>query len=201
MIRRGRSASEYIPRPKDKDHHLPEIPSMNIKSSADRAASASGKSSTESSPQKSPPTTSQQQSPTVVPQSPPSDQSVAVVSSEGQTSGAGEALEASTDFARNVRGTSTPIDMSPDMTTNRSQTFNSGSPVLNTSETNDRKTDTVDTSETNDKKTNSADTVDTQQIELSIVNDDHESDGQSRSHSDGGTKTDNSVPPKAQSEN
>ena len=87
-----------------------------------------------------------------------------------------EALEASVDFARNVRGTSTPIDVSPDLgNNNRSQTFNGAA------DTSDRKhpttngaPDTVDL----------ADSIDTQQIELSLGDG---SEGHSNAHSTGGT--------------
>ena len=189
VIKRGRSASEYIPRSKGKDH-LPEIPSMNLRSSGDRAASASGKGSSEAMKQTSPSKVSERSSPSHDPRSPQSDQSTPpVFSPELQPAGTEEALEASTDFARNVRGTSTPIDLSPDMTTNRSQTFNADHVQLNTSDANDRKpTDTVET-------------IDTQQIELSVVDDDHASGVQSGSLSAGGTKTENSLPPQAQSQN
>ena len=97
----------------------------------------------------------------------------------GDTTGTEEALEASVDFARNVRGTSTPIDVSPDLgNNNRSQTFNGAGDVTDTSDrkppTANEAPDTVD----------SADSIDTQQIELSLV-DDYE--GHSNAHSIGGT--------------
>ena len=161
VAQRGRSASEYIPRSKAKDH-LPEIPAMNFKPS-ERAASTSGKGSSEM----------EQRSPTADQRSPTADQSAAVVSDE-QISGTEDMLEASTDFARNVRGTSTPIDVSPDGT-KRSETFNTDHiPViaLNTSDANDRKPRDAD---------KTTDTVDTQQIELSVV--DRDCDSGEHSHS------------------
>ena len=165
MIKRGRSASEYIPRSKEKDHHLPEIPAIRVKTSADRASSES--KATEKSVD-----TSSQQSPTKEQRSPKSD---TAFSPNGQTSSADDALEASSDFARNVRGTSTPIDVSPDVNTNRSQTFNAAHASADSPDTSDRK---------------ATDTIDTQQIELSAVNGDNNTGGDSELQS----ATGNSLP-------
>ena len=170
-IRRGRSASEYIPRSRDKDNELlPEIPAIKMKSTTDRSASASGKDLSEASQQKSPTASTDQQSLPSAQQSPRSNQSPAVVSSGGQTSGTEEALEASTDFARNVRGTSTPIDVSPETSKNRSQTF-------------ENEHTSVDVSVNSDanlrKPTDTVDTIDTQQIELSVFDEYHGSHSQS----------------------
>ena len=154
---------------------------MKIKTSADRSASDSvtGKGSTETTPQRSPPSTNHQPPPNER-QSPRFNQSPAVNSSDVQgLPGSEDALEASTDFARNVRGTSTPIDVSPDVSKNRSQTFESERTSADTpSDANDRKpTDTVDT-------------IDTQQIELSVVDVDHSS----HSRSTGGNIVTESLP-------
>jgi hypothetical protein len=97
----------------------------------------------------------------------------------GSTNVTEEALEASVDFARNVRGTSTPIDVSPDLgNNNRSQTFNGAADAYDTSgrkpPTTSGAPDAVDI----------ADSIDTQQIELSLVDN---SEGHSNAHSTGGT--------------
>ena len=174
-IVRGRSASEYIPRSKGKDH-LPEIPAMNVKPSADEARSSSLSGKVGAS--------------TTTPTSPTTPVSVSIATPTATATAAEhrspsrdttdgpiteEALEASVDFARNVRGTSTPIDVSPDLgNNNRSQTFNG------VADTSDRKPpttngapDTVDL----------ADSIDTQQIELSLGDG---SEGHSNAHSTGG---------------
>ena len=202
-ITRGRSASEYIPRSKGKDH-LPEIPAMNIKPSDEmRSSSLSGKVASATTPTTPPPssvpattTTTTTTTVTATEQQSQSrdkkDQNLTDGPASGGTTGTEEALEASMDFARNVRGTSTPIDVSPDLgNNNRSQTFNGAADVTDTS---DRKPptangapDTVDL----------ADSIDTQQIELSLVDD---NEGRSNAHSIGGTGVTKTPPsPNAQS--
>ena len=96
----------------------------------------------------------------------------------GGTAVTEEALEASVDFARNIRGTSTPIDVSPDLgNNNRSQTFNG---AADTSDIGDRKGPTTNGAP---DAVDLADSIDTQQIELSLVDD---SQGNSNAHSTGG---------------
>ena len=158
---------------------------MNIKPSEERASSLSGKGSSVTT-STSPPAVSITITTTTTEQRSPSrdkrDQSVTdgpVASGTGTE----EALEASVDFARNIRGTSTPIDVSPDMGNNRSQTFNGAVDVTNASDANDRKPPT--TTNTAPETVDMADSIDTQQIELSLVDNSEE---HSRSHSKGGTE-------------
>ena len=164
-ITRGRSASEYIPRSKAKDH-LPEIPAMSMKSSEEvQALSVSAKVSPVTIP------TSPASVPTTYTadtehQFPSRAKKYLTVTDEPAPTGNGtdEVLEASTDFARNVRGTSTPIDISPEMSNNRSQTFNGEVDLVHTL---DRKSPVDGTPEAVDL----AGSLDTQQIELSLVDD------------------------------
>lgn len=147
---------------------------MKIRPTSDRSVSASGRDLSEATQQKSPTAAPDQRSPPIAQQSPRSNQSPAGVSDDGQTSSTEEVLEASTDFARNVRGTSTPIDVSPDMSKNRSQTFeneHTSADVFPKSDTNLRKPIVT------------VDTIDTQQIELSMFDEHHSS----HSHPTGGT--------------
>ena len=196
-ITRGRSASEYIPRSKGKDH-LPEIPAMNIKPSDEaRSSSLSGKGASATTPTTPPPVSvpttttaiaTEQQSQS----RDKKDQNTTDGPVSRGTAGTEEALEASVDFARNVRGTSTPIDVSPDLgNSNRSQTFNGAADVTDTSDrkppTTNGAPDTVDL----------AGSIDTQQIQLSLVDD---SEGHSNAHSTGGTGVTKTPPsPNAQS--
>lgn len=208
-ITRGRSASEYIPRSRGKDH-LPEIPAISIKPSEEvRSSSLSSKVASPTTPTTPPPasipttttTTAATATAAATEQQSPSrdkkDQGTSVTPgpvSRGMT-GTEEVLEASVDFARNVRGTSTPIDVSPDLgNNNRSQTFNGAADATNTSDTGDRKPPTANGApETVDL----ADSIDTQQIELSLVDD---SEGQSDALTTGGTGVDKIPPsPKTQS--
>ena len=204
-ITRGRSASEYIPRSKGKDH-LPEIPAMSIRPSEEaRSSSLSSKVAVPTTPTSPPPasvsTTTTTATATAAEQRSPSrdkkDQSTSATDRpvSGGTTGTEEVLEASVDFARNVRGTSTPIDISPDLgNNNRSQTFNGAADVTNTSDTGDRKPPTANGAP---ETVNLADSIDTQQIELSLVDD---SEGHSSAPSTSGTGVDKIPPsPKTQS--
>lgn len=187
-ITRGRSASEYIPRSKGKDH-LPEIPAMNIKPS-DEARSSSLSSNLKVASATTP-TTSTTTTTTTTTQQQSRDTKQSRGTTDGPVSGGTavteEALEASVDFARNIRGTSTPIDVSPDLgNNNRSQTFNG---AADTPDIGDRKRPTTNGAP---DAVDLADSIDTQQIELSLVDD---SQGNSNAHSTGGAGGVTKAPP------
>lgn len=181
-ITRGRSASEYIPRSKGKDH-LPEIPAMNVRPSEEaRSTSLSSKTTSVTTPTSpTPPTITATAAEQRTLSREKKDQNTTdgpVSMGQAYTE---EALEASVDFARNVRGTSTPIDVSPDLgNNNRSQTFNGAVDVTSTSDTGDR-----GKPPTTNGAPDMADSIDTQQIELSLIDDSQA--GHSNAHSVGGT--------------